>query len=83
MTCAERLTALAREADSLWSQVDAHITTKKTSAYDEAVTLLRDLRDACDHVGNGADFRKRLTLLREANQRRPGLLRRLDTHNLR
>jgi hypothetical protein len=80
---AERLTALAREADSLWSRAEAHIATKKTSAYDQAVTLLRDLRDACDHVGSGTDFRKRLALLREANQRRPALLHRLDAHNLR
>lgn len=80
---AQQPTALAGEADSLWQQVETHIATKKTSAYDAAVTLLQDLRDACDHAGRGADFRKRLKLLRAKYQRRPGLIHRLDTHNLR
>ncbi|ASQ97875.1 hypothetical protein [Streptomyces sp. 11-1-2] len=80
---AQHLTALAHDAESVWRQVEAHIATKQTNAYDRAVALLRDLRDACDHVGSGADFRQRITHLRETYQRRPGLIHRLNTHNLR
>ncbi len=80
---AQHLTTLANDAESVWRQVEAHIATKQTNAYDRAVTLLRDLRDACDHVGSGADFRQRITRLRETYQRRPGLIHRLNTHNLR
>jgi hypothetical protein len=80
---AQHLTALANDAESVWRQVEAHIATKQTNAYDKAVTLLRDLRDACDHVGSGAEFRQHITRLRETYQRRPGLIHRLNTHNLR
>ncbi|MGY3205141.1 hypothetical protein ACVW19_005656 [Streptomyces sp. TE5632] len=37
---AQRLTALVGEAESAWQKIEAHIATKKTSAYDQAVTLL-------------------------------------------
>ncbi|WP_053914419.1 hypothetical protein VM636_06640 [Streptomyces sp. SCSIO 75703] len=39
---ARRLTALASEARSAWQRIEAHIATKKTSAYDQAVTLSRN-----------------------------------------
>ncbi|MFB7110833.1 hypothetical protein [Streptomyces sp. NPDC056190] len=80
---AQRLTALASEAESAWQQIEAHIATKKTSAYDQAVILLAELRDACAHTGRQTEFRQRLTRLREGNQRRPGLIHRLDRHGLR
>lgn len=70
---AQHLAALAREAESLWQQVEAHIATKKAGAYDAAVTLLAELRDAYAHTGRDADFHKRLTRLREYYQRRPGV----------
>jgi hypothetical protein len=78
-----RLTTIAGEAESVWQQVEAHIATKKTSAYDQAVALLAELRDAYAHTGRDADFRRRLTGLREDNRRRPGLIHRLDQHGLR
>ncbi|MFE9173997.1 hypothetical protein ACFYNZ_31860 [Streptomyces kebangsaanensis] len=80
---AQRLTALAGEAESVWQQIEAHIATKRTSAYDQAVTLLAELRDAYAHTGQETDFHQRLTRLREGNQRRPGLIHRLDRHSLR
>ncbi|MFJ5676628.1 hypothetical protein [Streptomyces sp. NPDC093097] len=80
---AEYLTDLARETESIWRQVETHIATKKTSAYDKAVALLAELRDAYHHTGQGTDFGQRLTLLRETYQRRPGLILRLDRHGLR
>ncbi|MCZ0992200.1 hypothetical protein O1L44_02330 [Streptomyces noursei] len=80
---AQRLTALAGEAESAWQQVEAHIATKKTSAYDQAVALLAELRDAFTHTRRSTDFRQRLARLREDYQRRPGLLNRLDRHGLR
>ncbi|MCY0921245.1 hypothetical protein OS965_24160 [Streptomyces sp. H27-G5] len=80
---ATRLTALAAEADVIWNQAEAHIASKKTSAYDAAVALLRDLRDACAHAGQGVDFQQRLGLLRDTYRSRPGLIHRLDSHGLR
>ncbi|WP_128381231.1 hypothetical protein [Streptomyces cavernae] len=80
---AQHLTTLASEAESTWQQIEAHITTKKTTAYDQAVTLLVELRDAYAHTGRSTDFRQRLSNLREEYQRRPGLIQRLDRHGLR
>ncbi|MGW7381692.1 hypothetical protein [Streptomyces sp. NPDC054794] len=80
---AQRLTTLAGEAESAWQQIETHIATKKTTAYDQAVTLLAELRDAYAHTGGHADFQQRLTRLREGNQRRPGLIHRLDRRDLR
>ncbi|MDH6212877.1 hypothetical protein [Streptomyces pseudovenezuelae] len=77
------LTALASEAESAWQQIEAHIATKKTNAYDQAVALLAELRDAYAHTGRDMDFDQRLTRLREDHQRRPGLIHRLDRHSLR
>jgi len=77
------LAHLAHEAEPSWQQIEAHIATKKTGSYDEAVILLAELRDAYTHTGRDDDFRQRLTRLREDNQRRPGLIHRLDSHGLR
>lgn len=77
------LTALAREDESAWQRIEAHIASKKTTAYDQAVALLAELRDAYAHTGRDADFRRRLTRLREDYQRRPGLIHRLDRRSLR
>ncbi|MFK0296070.1 hypothetical protein ACIQU6_37125 [Streptomyces sp. NPDC090442] len=77
------LTALASEAGSAWQQIEAHIATKKTSAYDQATDLLAELRDAYAHTGRDTDFRRRLSHLRENHQRRPGLIHRLDHRGLR
>lgn len=79
----QHLTALAREAESHWKQVHDLIGTKKTSAYGTAVTLLTELRDACTHMGQEADFRTRLTHLRDNYRRRPALMERLDHCGLR
>ncbi|MFI5887048.1 DEAD/DEAH box helicase family protein [Streptomyces sp. NPDC051554] len=79
----QHLTQLARNAEPSWQQIQAHIATKKTSAYDQAVTLLAELRDAHTHTGQDRNFQHRLTRLREDNQRRPGLIHRLDSHGLR
>ncbi|GAA2243038.1 hypothetical protein GCM10010145_06850 [Streptomyces ruber] len=80
---ARHLAALADDADSVWQQIEAHLATRKPSAHDQAVTLLADLRDACATTGRHTDFRRRLTRLREANRHRPGLIQRLDRHDLR
>ncbi|MBT2450292.1 hypothetical protein J7F03_25090 [Streptomyces sp. ISL-43] len=80
---ATRLTALAAESDVIWNQAEAHIASKRTSAYDAAVALLRDLREACAHTGHGVDFQQRLGLLRDTYRSRPGLIHRLDSHGLR
>lgn len=61
------MTALAREAESAWQRIEVHIATKKTTAYDQAVALLAELRDAYAHTGRAADFDQRLRKPRQGS----------------
>ncbi|MFB7630540.1 hypothetical protein ACFC0M_06270 [Streptomyces sp. NPDC056149] len=79
----QHLSAPASELESAWRQIEAHIATKKTRVYDQAATLLAELRDAYAHTGQDTEFRRCLSRLRESNQRRPGLIHRLDRRGLR
>ncbi len=64
-----------READ-LWAKVDRLIATRQPGPYDEAVTLLQDLRDLADMTGQAFGFRSRMTELYTQHSRRPSLLER-------
>ncbi|MFI9366672.1 hypothetical protein ACIG5E_37325 [Kitasatospora sp. NPDC053057] len=80
---ATKLTALAANEEAIWREVDNHVARKQVARYDVAVALLVQLRDACDHVGRGLEFRERVAALRSQYQHLPGLLRRLDDRALR
>ncbi|MEU6231474.1 hypothetical protein [Kitasatospora sp. NPDC047058] len=79
---AMKLTALAAEEGAIWHEVENHVARKQAARYDSAVALLVVLRDACDHVGRGLEFRQRVAALREQYRHLPGLLRRLDDRAL-
>ena len=57
---ARRLDELAAEGEAPWKQVDEMIATKKTSEYDGAMALLRDLRALAKRRGEEAAFAKRV-----------------------
>ena len=80
---AKKLIALAADEEAIWREVENHVARKQVARYDAAVALLVELRDACDHVGRGLEFRQRLAALREEHRHLPGLLRRLDDRALR
>ena len=77
---ARRLDDLAAAGDAAWKQVDDMIATKKTSEYDRAVALLRDLRSLAEREGEVRTeaFKKRMLDLRAQYTSRPGLQSRLD-----
>ncbi|MGH3196565.1 MAG: hypothetical protein ACRDOH_07925 [Streptosporangiaceae bacterium] len=77
---AKRLDDLAAIGEAAWKQVDDMIATKKTSEYDQAVALLRDLRALAERQGEAetAAFKKRMLDLRAQYPTRPGLQSRLD-----
>ena len=58
------------------------IATKKTSEYDRAVALLRDLRALAKRRGGEAAFAKRVLDLRAQYPGRPGLQDRFDKAGL-
>jgi hypothetical protein len=61
----------------LWNSVDQLIATKQPNRYDEAVTLLTDLRDLAGTKGGLSEFSERMAALALEHARRPSLLRRL------
>lgn len=73
---------LAAEGEAPWTRVDEMIATKKTSEYDQAVALLRDLRALGKCRGDEAAFATRVLELRAQYPGRPGLQDRLDKADL-
>lgn len=65
-----------READA-WRRVDALIATKQPGRYDEAVTLLLDLREIGVRKGQAGEVEGRLRRVWEEHARKPSLLERL------
>jgi hypothetical protein len=76
-TRARHLDGLAGRDEELWRRVDPLVDSKKPTAYDEAVSLLADLRDLAAREGREAAFRMRLDTLREQHARKPSFLDRL------
>ncbi len=54
------------------------IAAKKTSEYDLAVSLLRDLREVAERQDEAEQFSKRVLGIRERYWNRPALQERLD-----
>ncbi|HUY50385.1 MAG TPA: hypothetical protein VMV92_32545 [Streptosporangiaceae bacterium] len=79
---AKRLNELAAEGEAPWKQVDEMIATKKTSEYDRAAALLRDLRALAKHQGEEAAFAKRVLDLRAQYPGTPGLQDRFNKAGL-
>lgn len=73
----KHLDALAGREEELWARVDELIVSKKPSFYDQAVSLLADLRDLAARDGGDAAFRERIGDLRERHARKPSFLQRL------
>ena len=79
---AKRLDELAAGGKVPWKQVDEMIAAKKTSEYDRAVALLRDLRALAKRQGEDAAFAKRVLELRAQYPGRPGLQERFNEAGL-
>ena len=75
---AKRLDGLAAEGDAPWKRVEEMIAAKKTSEYDLAVSLLRDLREVAERQDEAEQFSKRVLGIRERYPNRPALQERLD-----
>lgn len=73
---------LASREDETWRRVEALIETKRPGEYDEAVELLKDLRDLAVRSGQGRQFRMRLSAIREQHATKKALLRRLQRAGL-
>jgi len=74
---AEYLDKIAGQQPKLWAQIEGLIATKQPKRYDEAVTLLLDLRDLAQREGKEDKFRMRMETIHAANARKPSFLERL------
>jgi uncharacterized Zn finger protein len=63
--------------------VDTLIATKQPGKYDEAVRLLRDLRDLGTRNGRGGEVDAHLLSLCQAHAKKPSLLDRMRKAGLR
>ncbi len=68
---------LAGRESETWRKIDVLIATKRPSDYDEAVRLLKDLRDLAARGGRAAEAVQRITRLRDAHARKPTFVERL------
>jgi hypothetical protein len=78
----KHLESLAGEEDSLWSKVNALISTKQPKRYDEAVSLLQDLRDLATMAKQDGFFASRMEVLSREHARKPSLLDRIRKAHL-
>ena len=76
------LAALAQREAEAWREVDALIATKQPGKYDDAVTLLKDLRDIAIRAGRQGEVEARLVRLREQHAKKPRLVARLQAAGL-
>jgi len=63
--------------EDYWRQINQTLTRKSGTAYDEAVRLLIDLRDAADHFKETQRFQTRFRAWVQPYMKRPALLERL------
>ena len=72
----EHLESLRGKETTLWSKVHQLIGTRQPKGYDEAVSLLRDLRDLAEMQQDTGAFRIKMTALREEHARKTKLMER-------
>lgn len=72
------LASLVDQEPRLWQEVAALLSTTQPTKYDEAVKLLRDLRDLATDRAQVAQWEVRLKELRQRYSRKPSLMQRLN-----
>ncbi len=76
------LAALAGKEDETWRQVNTLITGKRPADYDEAVQLLRDLKELVKGKSDKVLFQERLNNLCQEHRRKYSLIKRLKDSGL-
>ena len=67
----------ARQADA-WREVEGLVESRKPAAYDQAVVLLRDLREISDTTGRSPEFKSFVDDLRQRHRAKVSFLKRLE-----
>jgi len=72
----KHLDSLVGREEKLWAEVQTLVDTKQPKNYDQAVTILVDLRDLAARAKDG-DFGLRVEALRHAQAKKPSFMERL------
>ena len=80
---ARHLDSLKGKEEHLWRQADDLVSTKRQLEYDEAVTLIRDLRDLAERSDKTIAFADRLNELRIRHKGKTSFIDRLNRAGLR
>jgi hypothetical protein len=75
---AKHLDGLAGREQELWRQIETLVEVKRAAEYDEAIRLLKDLRDLAARANATAAFRTRAADLRARHTRKPSFVARID-----
>jgi hypothetical protein len=73
----KHLKALSGKEEILWVKIEELIATKQMKRYDEAVSLLQDLRDLADLRGRNSDFSSHLNAVLTQHLRNGALMDRV------
>lgn len=79
---ARYLDRIAGKEENLWTDIDSLISTKQPKSYDQAIRLLKDLRDLAERNKSDQAFNARLEALRAAHMRKPSLIERIQKAGL-
>lgn len=79
---AKYLDGLAAREPEVWQEAEALIGTKQQDNYDQAVSLLVDLRDLADRTGRSEEVDAKLRDLRQTHRNKSSLIRRFNLRNL-
>ncbi len=78
----QALQAIADNQQKMWRQIDALIERKLPKTYDQAITLLIELRDLAEYQNNLDAFSQRVNKIRQTYSRRSSLISRLRAAKL-
>ena len=78
----KKLENIAQQQEQLWARLPRLIEQKKASTYDEALNILRDLRDLAVHQQRMTEFQDKLAAIRSQYPTSQGLNRRLKEARL-
>jgi hypothetical protein len=77
-----RLAELSAREAAAWRDVETLIGMKQPRKYDQAIELLRDLRDLCQREGRAEEARARIAELRSEHEKKGRLIDRLRAAGL-